>query len=454
MTILATLPREPAAAGAGPRRTLAVGTVLAAMAMVVVDAGATNVALPSLSRAFAVVPATAIRVVMAYQAGVMIALLPLGAVGERFGHRRVFILSVAVFAAAAGAAALAPGFWELVAARFVQGLGGGGVMALGVALLRFTVPKDRLSAAIGWNALTVALASAVAPGLGALVLAAAGWRGLFALSLPVAILTLATARSLPPTPCRDTPLDPVSLALNAATFALLLLAAQTVASAPGPAAGVLTAALLALALLVRRETPKAAPLLPLDLLRRESLRLSLIASVCAFAAQSAGLVALPFLLQERLHQPPLATGLFLTAWPLSVALAATVAGRLADRLSTAWLCALGCAALSLGLAGCGAWPIGDSPAALIPFVALAGFGFGLFQSPNNRNMFLAAPAERSGATGGLQGTARVSGQTLGALMMALLLGRTPLEAAVPIGLCLAAALALVAGAVSLRRILS
>ena len=431
----------------GPRRAMAIATVLAAMMLAVLDAGMATLALPSLAQAFDVPPERAIMMVVAYQAGLVMALLPSGAMGERYGHRRVFALSVAVFATASAAAALAPDLPWLIAARFVQGLGGAGVMALGMALLRFAVPKDQFGRAIGWNALNVALASAAAPSLGALVLAAADWRWLFLINLPIAVLALLGARALPMSPRSEAPLDTVSVGLNAFLFAAPIAAAQA-ATAPGLAAPLLAVAVIALVLLVRREAPKAAPLLPLDLLRSGSFRLSAAASVCCFTAQTAGLVALPFLLQHQLRQTPLAAGVCITAWPLSVAFAAAVSGWLADRTRGAWLCAAGGALLAAGLAACA---IAAQVSTIVPAIALAGLGFGLFQSPNNRNLFLSAPAHRSGAAGGMQGTARVSGQAAGALMMAILFGRLGVAAALPLGFAAAAGLALVAGVLSLRR---
>lgn len=94
----------------------------------------------------------------------------------------------------------------------------------------------------------------------------------------------------------------------------------------------------------------------------------------------------------------------------------------------------------------------ERPVTILPFVALAGVGFGPFQTSNNRNMFLTAPAHRSGAAGGMQGTARVSGQTLGALMMALLLNLAAVDAGLQWGFAMAGLLAIAAGVVSLMRI--
>jgi DHA2 family multidrug resistance protein-like MFS transporter len=85
------------------------------------------------------------------------------------------------------------------------------------------------------------------------------------------------------------------------------------------------------------------------------------------------------------------------------------------------------------------------------FIILCGLGFGLFQVPNNQNMFLSAPPSRSGAAGGMQGTARLTGQTVGAILMTLLFTLASAKAAPRIGLAVAAVFALAAGVVSLLR---
>ena len=220
---------------------------------------------------------------------------------------------------------------------------------------------------------------------------------------------------------------------------------------PALAACTLTAAAVTMLALVHREMPRQVPLIALDLLRDGSFRISVIASVCCFIGQSAAMVSLPFYLQHGLGQDALRAGLLITPWPLSVALVAPSVGRLVSRVSGAWLCALGGVLLALGLAGAALWPLHGRPLVLIPFCMLCGVGFGLFQVPNNRNMFLSAPRARSGAAGGLQGTARLTGQTLGGVIMTLLLAVTPIDRAPRLGLGVAAVLTLTAGLVSMLR---
>ena len=325
-------------------------------------------------------------------------------------------------------------------------------MSLGLAVLRLVVSNEQLGAAIGWNALTVALSSAAGPAIGALILSGASWPWLFFVNIPLGVLVLFASRALPDIQGTSRPVDLVSVALNAAGFAALIAAAELIPTKPLLAGFLLAAALLILAALIRREAPRQAPLIPLDLLRVGSFRISVIASVCCFAGQTAALVALPFYLQHALGQNVLMTGTYLTAWPLTVAATAPIAGRLANRLSTAWLCAAGGACLAAGLAAASIWPLEGNVLPLVPLTMLCGFGFGLFNVPNNRNMFLSAPRDRSGATGGMQGTARLTGQTAGAVIMTLMFTWLSVDAAPRIGLAIGAVLTLTAGIVSSLRV--
>lgn len=435
----------------GLQRTTAIVCVLAALVLVVLDAAIANIALPAIARSLQVAPAAAVRVVTAYQMALVMTLFPCAVLGERFGYRRVYTAGVALFVAASALCAFAPSLSFLVAARFLQGLGGAAVMSLGVALLRFVVPQRQLGAAIAWNTLAVALSSAAGPTLGALVLSKASWPWLFAANLPLGALVLLATRALPRVPGAVRKLDPVSMMLNAAAFAGLVIGAELALEQGVLATFVLGAAAWALFALVRREMPRPFPMIPLDLLRGGSFRISVIASVCCFVGQGAAMVSLPFLLQHGHGQSVLQTGLLMTPWPLTVALVAPIAARLANSISGAWLCALGGALLALGLAFTASWPLHGSPIALVAFLALSGAGFGLFQVSNNRNLFLSAPRSRSAAAGGMQSTARLTGQTVGAVLMTLLFTLTSIDLAPRMGLGVAAVLTLVAGLVSLLR---
>ena len=435
-----------------PRRYVAVFALLAGIVLAVLDGAIANVALPTMARALDVSPAASIWIVSGYQLALVVSLLPCSALGESIGYRVVFTGGVLTFTIASALCALAPNLPLLVAARTLQGFGAAGSMSMLAGLLRFTYPQRLLGTAIGWNALAVALASAIGPTLGAGILSVASWPWLFAVNIPIGALVLAATLALPDTEPHHRPLDLVSVLLNALFFAPLVLGVDRLTVAPLMAAALLALAGASLMALVRREAPKTAPLIPLDLLRNGAIRLSVIASVCAFAAQMLAFVGLPFYLQHGLGRDAITTGLLMTPWPIMVAVAAPLSGRLSNRVSTGTLCAFGGGCFGIGLMLAALWPLSRNVGPLIAFDMLSGLGFGFFQTPNNRNMLLSAPRERSGAAGGMQATARLFGQTNGAVITALLFGFAGDAVAPRIAIGVGAALAAAAGLVSTLRI--
>jgi DHA2 family multidrug resistance protein-like MFS transporter len=214
----------------------------------------------------------------------------------------------------------------------------------------------------------------------------------------------------------------VSATLNALTFGLLITGADVVTRTSAKVWGVieLAAGLAFGTLLVRREWPRQRPLVPFDLLRGRVFALSIATSIASFAAQTLAIVSLPFHFENTLHRTQVATGLLLTPWPVAVAVLAPTSGWLSDKISAALLCAAGLLILAAGLTALVVLAPGASDLDIGWRMALCGIGFGLFQSPNNRLMLTSAPLERAGAAGGMLGTARLTGQTLGAVLTAIL----------------------------------
>jgi DHA2 family multidrug resistance protein-like MFS transporter len=436
-----------------PARHWAVASVALAIGMTVLDSAIANVALPVIARDFGARPSEAIWIVNAYQLAIVIALLPLASLGEIIGFRRIYVAGLALFTLASLACALSPNLTALTAARALQGFGAAGVMSVNGGLVRFVWPSRMLGRGIGVNALVVSLASAAGPTLASAILALGPWPWLFAVNIPVGIAALAlAARVLPANPLSGRRFDGVSASLNALTFGLVVTGVDVVTRTAAKLwGGVELAAGLAFgALLVLREWSRRRPLVPFDLLRGRVFALSIATSIAAFAAQTLAFVSLPFHLEATLHRSQVSTGLLLTPWPVALAILAPVAGWLSDRVSAALLCAAGLAAMTCGLLALALLAPGASDLDIAWRMALCGVGFGLYQSPNNRMMLTAAPRERAGAAGGMLGTARLTGQTLGAVLTAILFDRFHAQGET-LALEVAAAFALGAAGVSLLR---
>jgi len=407
-----------------PQLYWAVASVALAITMAVLDSSITNVALPVIARDFGAAPAESIWVINAYQLAIVVSLLPLASLGEIVGFRRIYLAGLAVFTVASLACALSHTLTALTLARTLQGFGAAGVMSVNGGLVRFIWPHRLLGRGVGLNAMAVSISAAAAPTIASAVLAVGPWPWLFAINIPVGAAALALAsRALPANPLSKRDFDWLSAGLNAAVFGLIIsgvdVATRTAAKLQG--ALELAAGAAAGAFLVRREWSARHPLVPFDLLRNRVFALSAMTSVASFAAQMLAFVSLPFHFEGALHRSQVATGLLLTPWPVAVGVMAPTAGWLADRFSSAILCAVGLVTLSAGVALMAVVQADASSADIVWRMALCGLGFGLFQAPNNRMMLTSAPRERAGAAGGMLGTARLTGQTMGAVLTAVFL---------------------------------
>ncbi len=202
---------------------MAFSTLAMALTMAVLDGNIVNVALPTMARQFTVAPESATWIVNAFQLAVTVSLLPLAALGDMYGYRRVYWWGLAVFTLASLACALAPTFALLTAARLIQGLGAAGIMSVNIALIRFIYPHSRLGQGVGNMAVVVAVASAASPSVAAAILSVASWHWLFLVNVPIGALALVmAARTLPATPRAAGRLDLISVVLNALAFGLLI----------------------------------------------------------------------------------------------------------------------------------------------------------------------------------------------------------------------------------------
>ena len=332
----------------------------------------------------------------------------------------------------------------LVAARVLQGFGSAGIMSVNTALVRFIFPRSQLGRGMATTALVVATSSAASPSLAAAILSVASWHWLFWCNVPLGIIAIWLAlRSLPETPKSTHRFDLISALLNAATFGLLLVGLDGIGQGQDSAsvAAELLAGTAAAVVFVRRQRRMVAPMLPVDLFRMPLFALSVLTSVCSFAAQTSAYLALPFYFALAGGMSQSQIGLLITPWPAAVVFVSPIAGRLSDKYPAGLLGGLGLAVLTAGLLLMLSLPPQPPFVDVVWRMMLCGLGFGFFQSPNNRALIDAAPRSRSGAAGGLLSTARLTGQTIGGVLVALIFGFNHGNIAAGVGA------ALIAGAV-------
>lgn len=439
-----------------PRRLGAILAVAFGVGLSVLDATIANVALPVMGRELNISPADSVWIVNAYQLAVMISILPLSALGERIGYRRIYVAGLLLFTLASAGCALAGSLAALLAARVVQGFGAAAVTSVNTTLIRIIYPRAQLGRGMGINATVVAVSSVAGPTLAAAILSLGPWPWLFAVNIPVGIAAVALSR-------RFLPQNPVralsgrfrwgDAAMNALTFGLMMAAVEGFSHEVDPR--LLCAGCAACAVVgyfyVRNQLRREYPLLPFDLLRIPIFSVSVATSVCSYTGQMLAMVALPFYLQHVCGYDDVRTGLLLTAWPAVIMVVAPTAGVLCERIHPGLLGGTGLAAMALGALLLALLPQQPTTWQIVWRMALCGAGFGLFQSPNNSVLIASAPPARSGSASGMLATARLVGQTTGAALMAAMFRLVP-DDSTRAALLLAGAFALTGSLVSFARL--
>jgi DHA2 family multidrug resistance protein-like MFS transporter len=436
-----------------PRRYLAILAISCGTALAVIDGSVVTVALPTLARDLGVHSSTAVLVVTVYQLVLVMTLLPFSALGSRIGLRRLYQYGQLAFLVATILCFFARSLAFLLLVRAIQALGAAASLSVSSALIRSTYPARQLGRGLGIGNVVVSSSIAIAPTLGGLVLSVATWPWIFAAASPLALLSLLLGRRALPEPIpRDDPYDVLAALLCALTFGLIIAGLESAVHGGSPliAATVIGAGAVIAVVFVRRELESKLPILPVDLLMRPVVGLSALGGLLVFIASMTVMLSLPFRLQQQYGFSPGEVGAMLTPWPLAMLLIAPTAGMLSDRYPAGILGGIGMAIATSGLLLLAFLPAHLSHFDMFWRMALSGAGFGLFIAPNARLIVHSAPHERAASAGGLISTTRLTGQTLGATLLAALLsvgvGTGPLPALV------AAGLAVLAGVCSLARL--
>ncbi|MEH3104555.1 MAG: MFS transporter [Sphingomonas phyllosphaerae] len=435
-----------------PRRYAAIGALSFGTALVIIDGGVANVALPTIARDLNVGSASVVAIVTVYQLMLVMLMLPFAGLGDRIGLKRMYQLGQMIFTVATLLCFFAKSLPFLLVVRAVQAVGAAGALAVASALIRQTYPAAQLGRGLGINSVVVASSAAAAPTIGGLVLSIAPWPWVFASAIPFAIASLLLGRALPDSAPRDRPFDVVSAVMCAAMFGLVIGGAESAVHGDSP---VVSLAIVALGIMVgrfyiHRERAAAQPILPIDLLSRPVIALSTIGGFTAFTASMTLLLSTPFRLTHSYGMSAAAVGAVIAPWPLTNMVVAPLMGWLSDRVPAGLLGGIGMAISTTALLLLAFMPADPSWFDIAWRMSLCGAGFGTFLPPNARLIIGSAPRERAAAAGGLVSTVRLVGQTTGATLVAGLLALgVGAGATAPL---VAAGLAVVAGMCSLARL--
>jgi EmrB/QacA subfamily drug resistance transporter len=373
--------------GRVPYRWVAMGVLLVGTFMVVLDTTIVNLALPSLQREFDTIDGVE-WVVTAYLAAVGVAQMASSWVADRFGRKRSVVAMLIVFTVASAACAAAPTLELLVFARVVQGIGGGMLIPVTMAIVYELFEPEERGQALGIWGVAVMAAPAVGPVLGGTVVSEIGWRWLFVVNVPIGIVgVFLTMRLL-----RETGggvrrrLDTAGLVGASAGIVLLLvgLAEGGLEGFSSPAALVpLVASVIVFAGFVVHSLRVDHPIVDLRILQHPVFSRAIVVLVLTMVAQFTRLVYVPLELGTTRDISALTLGLVMLPQAIGVAIAMPISGRLTDRIGARLPTVIG-----LALFAGSFWPLAHlSPDTSLAFIAgclfVGGFGTGLSMMPPN-----------------------------------------------------------------------
>ena len=399
---------------------------VSAMFMNIMDSTVVNVALPTLSRYFGVPLASVSEVVTAYLVTLAVAMPASGWAGDRFGARRVMLGAIAVFTAASALCGLATSLPELVAFRAVQGIGGGVLIPVGMAMLFRTFPPAERIRANRLLIVPTLMAPALGPVLGGLLVDGLSWRWIFYLNLPVGMAALAFGFLFLPSGSEHPAgrFDLPGFALAGAGFPLFMYALSTGASSgwgslPVLLTGAPGAALLALFVLA--ELRAAEPMLQLRIFSNRLFRMTNLQLASASAGFIGVLFLVPLFLQDGLGFSAVHSGLSTFPEAIGGMIGVQVTSRLYKRVGPRRLMMLG---MSVTTCTIGAMTFAGPATApwLIPALMFGtGCAFGFAMAPSQAAALATVSAAETGHASTLLNTLRQAGGATGVALLGTVL---------------------------------
>lgn len=382
-----------------------------------------NVGLPTLAQAFSASFQEAQWVVLAYLLAITTLIVSVGRLGDLIGRRRLLTAGIVLFAVASVMGAIAPTLWLLIAARAVQGLGAAIMMALSMAFVGETIPKEKTGSAMGVLGTMSAIGTALGPSLGGVLIAGLGWPAIFLINVPLGILALVLAHRFLPVDRQGrktdrTGFDHLGTLLLAVTLAAYALAMTTGRGSFGPLnMALLLAAVCGIGLFVLAEARAASPLVRLAMFRNPVLSAGFAMSTLVTTVVMATLVVGPFYLSGALALDAARVGLVMSSGPLVAALTGVPAGRIVDRFGTHFMSIAGLIGMLVGSSSMLMLPPSFGVAGYLVPLGVITAGYALFQAANNTAVMTNIRPDQRGVVSGLLNLSRNLGLITGASVM-------------------------------------
>jgi EmrB/QacA subfamily drug resistance transporter len=400
----------------------ALASLSLSMLMPSLDTSIANAGLPTLAQAFTASFQSVQWIVLAYLLAITTLIVSVGRIGDIIGQRRLLLVGIGLFTIASLLCGVAPTLWLLIAARAAQGLGAAIMMALTVALVGETVPKEKIGSAMGLLGTMSAIGTTLGPSLGGLLIAGLGWQSIFLVNVPLGILNFLLAHRYLPLDQPESKTDQASFDPVGTLLLALTLAAYALAMTIGRGFGSLNMVLLlvavfGVAIFVRVEAKVASPLIRLAMFRNRLLSTSLAMSMLVSTVMMATLVVGPFYLSRALGLETALVGFILSIGPLVAALTGVPAGRSVDRFGAQRMTIIGLIGIAIGCLVLSFVPATFGIAGYVTPIVCITASYALFQAANNTAIMTDIRPDQRGVISGLLSLSRNLGLITGASAM-------------------------------------
>ncbi len=401
------------------RLTLILFNVCVGQFIVGLDQRALLVALPTLTQTFKTSLSTIQWVLLIYDLLLIGTVITVGRLGDLFGRRRFYSCGFLVFVLSSALCGAAQSAWQIILFRGMQAIGGAMISANGRAVASIALPASERGKAMGFASMAFHIGFLTGPTLGGFLIDSIGWRWIFYLNLPVGLWGAYLAWTLLEE-SKET-VKGITVDLPGAILLMLTCTLLIYGMNQLPHVGwdsplvtwMLALAAVALVLFVIVELKSPMPILSFSLFHNRLFSASILSLFFITSTQSAISFLMPFYLQNILLFSPTQMGWIIIANSVVIVMVAPVAGWLSDRMGSRLLCSVGSALIVAGqffIASLGA----DSsvPRIIFPLV-LTGFGWAIFNSPNQSAILGSVPRDKVGTASGMNTTTARTGGAMG-----------------------------------------
>ncbi|WP_088186481.1 MFS transporter [Desulfosporosinus sp. FKA] len=396
-----------------------VGTVCIGAFMAALDASIINVAMPTLSKSFSAGMDSVEWVSIAYLLTLTSLLTLLGSLSDRFGRKIFYTVGFSIFGLGSGLCGIVSMLPLLIAARILQALGAAMLQANSIAIITSVVPATSRGKAIGIQGSAQAIGLSVGPTIGGLIIGNFGWRLIFYINIPVALLgTLIAAFVLP----KDQPnihssrFDYLGAALFTPFLILIILIFKDGYKAGWLSTEIILESLLSivfLSLFIYREKKCENPMINLDLFRIRTFTSGNVTGLLSYSLMFGVIFLMPFYLEWILKLSPFLIGLIMTVISLAMFIVSPFSGALADHMGAKLLTSSGMIISSIGSLILVLLSKNTNIYIDLLGLILVGAGIGIFTPPNNSSVMGSAPPEHVGVAGGILNMSRSLGMSIG-----------------------------------------